>query len=170
LEGGQPKAVPFFIDMTKLSEQIKALVEAEAATLGAFVVGKSSGEQGLYRYYVDSPETLSLNTLAEITRKVSKAIDEGDFGDDAFTFEVSSPGADRPLTDIRQFAKHAGRTFEIATDDDKFEGKLLEANGNILSFEKQRTEKIQGKKQLITETLDLPFETIKTATIKISFK
>lgn len=170
LEGGRRKAVPFFIGMTKIGEEIKKLVEAEAENAGAFLVGQSSGEQGLYRYYIDSENQLSLNVIAEITRKVSKAIDEGNFGEQAFTFEVSSPGADRPLTDVRQFHKHVGRSFEIEGEEGEFEGKLVTIEGENLTFEKTTTEKINGKKTTITQEIFLPLNKIKKATIKISFK
>jgi ribosome maturation factor RimP len=156
--------------MTKLAETIKQLVQTEANLHGAFVVGQSSGEKGLFRYYVDSENTLTMNTLAEITRNVSKQIDELELGDEPFTFEISSPGADNPLTDIRQFGKHKGRTFELETEAGRWEGKLIEQLGSVLNFEKTTTEKIQGKKTTLVENINVPFEQIKKATIKISFK
>ncbi|MCC7298118.1 MAG: hypothetical protein IT244_07265 [Bacteroidia bacterium] len=156
--------------MTKLAETIKQLVNAEAAEHNAFIVGQNYAEKGLYQYYVDSSEALTMNILAEITRGVSKKIDELELSDEAFTFEVSSPGADTPLADIRQFGKHIGRSFEIALADKKIEGKLTEIKDQLVCIEEIRTEKIEGKKKTITENFEIPFDTIKSATIKISFK
>jgi ribosome maturation factor RimP len=156
--------------MTKLATTIKNLVEAEAADFGAFVVGSSSGEKGLLRYYVDSEQVLTMNTLTEITRNVNKKMDEMDLGDEAFTFEVSSPGADNPLSDLRQYGKHIGRLFELETEDENLEAKLMEVKSSILVFEKTSIEKVGGKKTTITEQIEIPFEKIKKATIKISFK
>lgn len=170
LEGGRRKAVPFFIGMAKLTETLKQLVEAEAATHSAFVVGHSSGEKGLYRYYVDSASALTMNVLTEITRNVSKKIDELELGEDAFTFEVSSPGADSPLTDQRQFEKHVGRQFEIVTESEKFDAVLTSVNLPQLEFEETKTEKVNGKKQTLVIHHNLTFENIQKATIKISFK
>ena len=171
MEGDRPKAVPFFIGMTKLIEKLKTLVENEAEALGTFVVGHSSGEKGLYRFYVDSAEPLSLYTLSELTKQVSVKIDEGEFGDEAFTFEISSPGADKPLNDIRQFHKHIGRTFDLELDNDtNFTGKLTKIEQPELTFDIEYTEKINGKKTVIKDQRVVQFEHIKTATIKISFK
>ncbi|MBL7811397.1 MAG: ribosome assembly cofactor RimP [Bacteroidetes bacterium] len=154
--------------MTKLTDKLKTLVEQEAPAFGLFMVGHSSGSDGLQRFYVDSDEVLSMKALSDFSRHVSHLIDEGDFGENEFTFEVSSPGADKPLTALRQFNKHVGRTFEIVTtDDEKWEAKLTAVEGSVLQFEK--TVKEKGKKP-VQVTDSLPFENIQTATIKISFK
>src|SRR5688572_1146084 len=101
--------------MKKMAEILASMVNEEAEKYGAFVVGQSHGLQGLFRYYVDSAQALTMQTLTDLTKAVSKRIDETDMGDSAFTFEISSPGADKPLTDIRQFGKHVGRTFDLET-------------------------------------------------------
>lgn len=157
--------------MKKPSEVITALVENEAEKAGAFVVGQSHGLQGLFRFYVDSSEALTMLTITEITRKVSALIDEEDFGETPFTFEISSPGADKPLTDIRQFGKHVSRTFNIETkENEEFDGILKEINANIITFEKKLITKEKGKKTETLEIVNIPFEQIKSATIKLVFK
>lgn len=154
-----------------MAEILESMVNEEAGNYGAFVVGQSHGLQGLYRYYVDSTGSLTMQTLTDITRAVSKRIDEADLGDSAFTFEISSPGADKPLTDIRQFGKHIGRTFDIETvDGNSFAGVLKEVNGDTLVFEKKLILKEKGKKTELTEVQDLPYSQIKSATIKLVFK
>lgn len=170
MEGGRRKAVPFFVDMTKLADILKELVETEAARFNAFVTGQSSGAHGLYRYYIDSEGILTMNTIAEITRNVSSRIDELETGEEPFTFEISSPGADNPLTDIRQYGKHRGRIFKIETAAGETEGKLMDVNGNTITLEETITEKVDGKKKTYSRTTEIPFENIKKATIKISFK
>jgi len=52
----------------------------------------------------------------------------------------------------------------------KIEGKLTEIKDQLVCIEEIRTEKIEGKKKTITENFEIPFDTIKSATIKISFK
>lgn len=156
--------------MAKLLDILTHLVEEEAASYGVFITGHSSGAKGLYRFYIDAEGPLNMGVLTDITRKVSARIDETDTGEGTFTFEISSPGADSPLSDIRQYTKHTGRTFNVVTDLGEFEGVLIKREGNILSFEITKTEKINGKKQISTEINEIPFEKIKEATIKISFK
>ena len=151
--------------------ELTELVNTEANSLGAFVVGHSIGEDSLYQYYVDTEGMLNMQTLTELTRMVSKKIDETELGDEPFTIEISSPGADKPLNDIRQFPKHVGRVFEIETNNSEpFEAKLMQVNEGILVFEKRSQIKEKNKKIELVETLELSFEQIKSATIKIAFK
>lgn len=147
------------------------LVSEQAELAGVFVVGHSHGLQGLYRYYVDAPGALTMQTLTELTRVVSVKIDELELGDTPFTFEISSPGADKPLTDIRQFPKHTGRTFSLELKSgDSFDAVLTAVNDSILVFEKTTTTKDKGKKVTLTESLEIPLESIENATIKLVFK
>jgi ribosome maturation factor RimP len=154
--------------MKKLGEKLRSIVDAEANNFNLFVVHHTVSPTGLFRFYVDSAEVLSMKDLADFTRQISTIIDESDFGDTPFTFEISSPGADKPLTDIRQFPKHVGRNFEVETNDgESFKGKLESIEEQSFHFQKEIKEK--GKK-LSYEALILPYSSIKQATIIISFK
>lgn len=167
MEGDKPKAVPFFIDMANLTEKLKSLVQTEAEAHGLFLVDYTGTPAGFYRFYVDSEQPVTMNLLADFTRTVSKKIDEGEFGERKFTFEISTPGADRPLSDLRQFSKHIGRTLEIETQEgESFEASFTGLEGHSLQL--QRTIKEKGKKP-VEEALSLDYFQIKKATIKITF-
>ena len=153
--------------MKKLGVKLSEMVNQEAEQFGLFLVHHTVSPTGLFRFYVDSQEILSMKALTDFTRHISELIDEGDFGEQAFTFEISSPGADNPLTDIRQFSKHVGRNFEVETTTETFKGKLIEIEGEQFTFEKEIKEK--GKKATI-EVVKISFETINKATIILSFK
>lgn len=154
--------------MKKLGDKLKALVDQEAQAFDLFVVHYTVSPTGLFRFYVDSQEPLSMKSLADFTKQVSNAIDEGDFGEHPFTFEISSPGADAPLKDFRQFHKHIGRSFEIHTENDFYTGKLEEIDGEILKILHEHKEK--GKKKVEIQPVNIPFSDIKEAKIIISFK
>ena len=167
MEGDTPKAVPFFIDMANLTEKLKSLVQTEAEAFGLFLVDYTGTPAGFYRFYVDSEQPVTMNLLAEFTRSVSKKIDDGEFGERKFTFEISTPGADRPLSDLRQFAKHVGRTLEIETQTgEAFEAVFTALEGEMLNL--QKTIKEKGKKPVL-EDLSLNHSQIKKAIIKITF-
>ena len=167
-EGTSRKPSPFLLNMKKLGEKLRSIVDAEANNFDLFVVQYTVSPTGLFRFYVDSAEVLSMKALADFTRQISTIIDESDFGDTPFTFEISSPGADNPLTDIRQFTKHVGRNFEIeTTEGETFKAKLETIVDQLFHFQKEIKEK--GKK-LSYEALILPYSSIKQATIIISFK
>lgn len=152
--------------MATLGDKLKALVAHEAAGFNLFLVAHTGTPAGFYRFYVDGEMPVTMNLLAEFTRHVSRMIDEGDFGERKFTFEISTPGADRPIADIRQLYKHVGRTLELETAEESFEARMTAIEGEVLKLEKTTKEK--GKKP-VTEELELPFSDIKKATIKITF-
>lgn len=154
--------------MKKLGEKLAVLIDAEAAAYQLFVVHHTISPTGLFRFYVDSEEALSMGVLTEFTRHISRTIDEGDFGEEAFTFEISSPGATEPLRDIRQFQKHVGRSLKIETDEASFKGAFTSFENQIVTIQNEIKEK--GKKKITFEEVHIPFESIKEATIILSFK
>lgn len=145
------------------------LIDQEAQSFELFVVHHTVSPTGLFRFYVDSIQPLSMKNLADFTKHVSVLIDEGDFGDTPFTFEISSPGADAPMKDLRQYHKHVNRTFEITTAENTFKGKLEKIEDGILHILNEVKEKGKGKK-ITLEAVEIPFSDIKQATIIISFK
>ena len=153
--------------MANLETKLKALVAQEATAHDLFLVAHSGTPAGFYRFYVDGEEPVTMNRLSAFTRHISQKIDEGDFGERKFTFEISTPGADKPITDLRQLPKHCGRTLEIETTEGlMMEAKLISIEGTQLQLEEQIA--LKGKK---TESrpVKINWENIKTATIKITF-
>jgi ribosome maturation factor RimP len=58
----------------------------------------------------DHAEPVSSQAVADATRTISALLDGLDvWGDHPYTLEVSSPGAERPLTQPRQFRRSVGR-------------------------------------------------------------
>ncbi len=154
--------------MKKLGEKLKELINAEAANYNLFVVHYSVSPTGLFRFYVDSETALSMGVLTEFTRHISRTIDEGEFGETPFTFEISSPGATEPLREERQFAKHIGRSLKIETEENSYKGLFTAFENRILTIQNETKEK--GKKKINLEEVHIPFDHIKEATIILSFK
>lgn len=146
------------------------MVEAESEAFNLFLVNDNvTPGNYLLRFYMDSPERLDMEVLSAFSRHMSKLMDETDLGEKPFTFEISSPGADAPLTDLRQYNRHLGRNFEIETlEDEKFEAKLLSVSGDSLNFERKFFETAKSK-NFTTGQQSLAFDHIKKATIIISF-
>lgn len=112
--------------MKELFDKISKMVESEASAFDIFLTGRERDGQSNFIFFMDSETPLNMKTLTDFTRHISNLIDEGDFDETPFTFEISSPGADRPLTNVKQFNKHCGRRFAITTTDGQsFEAQLL---------------------------------------------
>ncbi|MBP6672851.1 MAG: ribosome maturation factor RimP [Bacteroidetes bacterium] len=79
--------------------------------------------------YVDSDNGITLDECSQISRVLSEKLDEADLITGRYRLDVSSPGLDRPLKLLRQYAKNIGRTCKIKyTGEEKkkfvIEGKL----------------------------------------------
>ncbi|MDK1475157.1 ribosome maturation factor RimP [Streptomyces sp. 549] len=94
-------------------ERLRALVEPLASERGLDLeeLGVSpAGKRRVLRVVVDSDEGVQLDTCAELSRDVSAALDEDDvMGGQPYTLEVTSPGADRPLSEPRHYRRAVGR-------------------------------------------------------------
>jgi ribosome maturation factor RimP len=69
-----------------------------------------AGRRRVLRVVVDADQGVGLDACAELSRVVSAALDETDLmGGTPYVLEVSSPGAERPLTAPRHYRRAAGR-------------------------------------------------------------
>lgn len=65
---------------------------------------------------VDSPQPgaeLDVDTIATLSRRLADRLDEHDLVPGAYTLEVTSPGADRALTNPRDFVRNIGRQVRV---------------------------------------------------------
>ncbi len=127
---------------------LTTLIEPEAAALGFDLVrvrlfGK--GDERTLQVMAERPDTrqLTIDDCADLSRRLSDRLDaleaEGrDPIEGAYRLEVSSPGIDRPLTRLKDYADWAGHEARIvlteAVDGQKqFKGDLegIDADGQI---------------------------------------
>jgi ribosome maturation factor RimP len=74
----------------------------------------AAGRRRLLRVVVDADQRPSLDDIAELSRSLSKELDDsGVMGEAAYTLEVSSPGVDRPLTETRHWRRAQGRLVRV---------------------------------------------------------
>lgn len=78
------------------------------------VVIRQAGKRRLVRVVIDHDGGLPLDLVAEVSRSISRALDDSDvLGQSAYVLEVTSPGVDRPLTLPRHWQRAAGRLVEV---------------------------------------------------------
>lgn len=87
---------------------------------------------GVVRVTVDKPDGVDLDTVALVTREISRALDHHDPIAGRYTLEVGSPGLERPLRTPAHFARAVGSTVRLKTrphieGDRRVEGVLVEA-------------------------------------------
>ena len=119
------------------------------------------------KVFLDADSGLSIDKCVKVNRQMYRTIEENAwYPDGNFSLEVSSAGIEEPLKMLRQYKKNIGRNVEVILNDDSaFEGKLLEANENLVQLEL-----IEGKnKKAVTVVKDIPFDQIKQTTVLIAF-
>lgn len=152
---------------------LTALIEPEAKALGLSLVrvgffgGKSDPT---LQVMAERPDTrqLTLDDCATLSRRLSELLDELDGTpddpiDEAYRLEVSSPGIDRPLTRLADYADWAGHEarIKLATPIDgrkMFDADLAGVEGDDV--------KVVAKHGAMT----LPFASIATAKLILTDK
>ena len=135
-----------------------------------FIVGLTVSDSVLPKVTVvlDGPAGLAIKECATISRRLARRIDEHYGEESAYSLEVTSPGADQPLTDPRQYPRHIGRSLALKlADGTEKTGTLLAATAEGVEIEeviKQKT------KKTTLPAAFYPFADIKEATVVISFK
>ncbi|MBF5089303.1 MULTISPECIES: ribosome maturation protein RimP [unclassified Novosphingobium] len=133
--------------------RIIEVVEPEAKALGFDLVrvrlfGKTEvgDEEHTLQIMAERPETgqLVIADCAALSHRISDRIDALEEAgevliEDAYRLEVSSPGIDRPLTRLKDFANWTGHEARIELDDllegrKRFRGELLGLEGETISI------------------------------------
>ncbi len=91
---------------------IEPYVAAEGIELDDLeIVGKAPGV--VVRVTLDSDGGVGVDRLAEVSRRLSRLLDEEDPIDGSYTLEVSSPGLERKLRRPQHFRKSVDRVIKV---------------------------------------------------------
>ncbi|MYT28985.1 MULTISPECIES: ribosome maturation factor RimP [unclassified Streptomyces] len=119
---------------TTQSERLRGLLEPLVAARDLDleeIEVTPAGRSRVLRIVVDSDAGVQLDECAALSREASEVLDDTDaMGGAPYTLEVTSPGADRPLTEPRHYRRAVGRLIKarlheggdlvariVATDD-----------------------------------------------------
>ena len=114
-----------------ITETVASIVASDLAAMGVELVDVE--QRGVaVRVVVDEPGGIALDRLAEVTRLVSRLLDEADPISSRYTLEVSSPGVERPLRTPRHFWAVIGQQVSFKWSDggraQRLAGQLLAAD------------------------------------------
>jgi ribosome maturation factor RimP len=73
------------------------------------------GRDWFVRIFIDKPGGITLDDCAGVSREVDDLIEVEQLIEHAFRLEISSPGLDRPLKKIADFARFVGESVKIKT-------------------------------------------------------
>ena len=148
--------------MASIQQQLEELIAPVVASLGCELWGLEYMAQGkhrsLLRIYIDKESGIGVEDCEKVSRQTSSVLDVEDPISGEYVLEVSSPGMDRPLFKLEQYAQSAGETvsvrLRIAFDGRRnFKGLLKGIEGDEVVVEVDAEEYL------------LPFELIDKANI-----
>ncbi|MFI5942830.1 ribosome maturation factor RimP [Streptomyces uncialis] len=148
----------------RLRELLEPLVTAQELDLEEITV-TPAGKRRVLRIVVDSDEGVQLDTCAELSRAISDKLDATDaMGAGEYVLEVTSPGADRPLTEHRHYVRAVGRLarFQL-TEGGELTARIITVDDDGLDLE------IPGVKGRKPTARRLAFDEIAKARVEIEF-
>ncbi len=144
----------------QLEERLRPVVAAFGLELDAVLDVKESGMR-IVRVVVDSAvpgEGVDSEQLADATRAVSPIVDEVDPIDSEYFLEVSTPGAERELSEPRHWIRQVGRLARVKLR----EGTTL--SGRVISADEAGVElEVDG------ETTRIDYAQMKKARARVEF-
>lgn len=117
-------------------QQLQAMLAPTISGLGYEFWGLeylTHGRQAVLRVFIDSPNGIGVEDCATVSRQVSAVLDVEDPIPVEYTLEVSSPGMDRPLFTLDQYARHVGDLIKLRLRA-PFEGRR-NFSGQLVSIE-----------------------------------
>jgi ribosome maturation factor RimP len=106
-------------------------------------------------------ESVSIEDCAKVAEELGTMLDVDDVVTGEYTFEVSSPGLDRPLRNAEDYRRFAGRWAKIVTSQPverqtAFNGRLKGIDGDDVLFESEGRKPMRLPLKLISRgRLDL---------------
>ncbi|MFJ6720237.1 ribosome maturation factor RimP [Streptomyces sp. NPDC091259] len=153
---------------TTQSDRLRGLLEPLVAAKGLdleVIELSKAGKRRMLRVIVDSDEGVELDVCAELSREVSDLLDESDvMGEDEYVLEVSSPGADRPLTEHRHYVRATGRLVKFQlTEGGELIARILDVDDEGMDLE------VPGVKGRKATARRIAFTDIAKARVEIEF-
>ncbi len=142
-----------------LQEIIGPVVAAEGLDLEELELAQA-GKHSRLRVIVDSDDGVDLDHCADVSRIISRELDDRDvMGASPYTLEVSSPGVSRPLTKPRHWSRAVGRLVRVQFHDGRdLTGRVLSANEVTVILD------VDGA------THDVAYDDIRKAKVQVEFR
>jgi ribosome maturation factor RimP len=154
-------------------DRVRELASRVASTYGLDIFDvelKREGGQQVLRVIVDRPgpaatpeDSVSIDDCARVAEELGTLLDVEEVMPGGYTFEVSSPGLDRPLRTAADYRRFAGRWAKIVTSQPverqtAFAGRIKGIEGDDVLFESE------GRK-----LMKLPLRLISRARLEVEF-
>lgn len=145
------------MNKSKLAELLKPVVESLGYIFWSCEY-LSQGKHSVLRIYIDKEEGIEMEDCAIVSRQISQLLDVEDPIQSNYSLEVSSPGLDRPMSELWHFEAYVGAQIAV---------KLYQAINKKRAF-KGVIEKVENtviQLRLGEDVLDIPLDVINKANL-----
>ena len=137
--------------MATLEQKLQELVQGSVEDLGCELWGIECQRVSRYltvRLFIDKEGGVTVEDCADVSRQVSAVLDVEDPIADKYNLEVSSPGLDRPLFTLAQYARYVGQEILLhlripVADRRKWHGQLAKIENDMITLI------VEGKEQIL---------------------
>ena len=145
-------------------ETIKKLVLPVLENAQVFLVDmqlRGSPNSQVLSIFVDTEDGVTLQQIATVTREIEGLLDLEDPIRGKYRLDISSPGIDRPLTEIWQFKKNIGRNLKVHS---KIGDTILEETGQLIRVDENKLCLLRDEKEI-----NIPISQIIKAVIQLKW-
>jgi ribosome maturation factor RimP len=110
-------------------EKVQAFAETILPSMGLELVEvqfRLEGHGWVLRLYIDGKDGINVDHCSRVSREVSVFLDVEDLIAQAYHLEVSSPGLERILKDVKDFQRYLGKKAKIKLREDIDDEKKLD--------------------------------------------
>lgn len=136
--------------MATLEQKLQELLQGSVEDLGCELWGIECQRVGRYltvRLFIDKEGGVTVEDCADVSRQVSAVLDVEDPIADKYNLEVSSPGLDRPLFTLAQYACYIGQDIVVhlripVADRRKWQGELAKIENDMITLIVDKQEQV----------------------------
>jgi ribosome maturation factor RimP len=110
---------------------VRPVIEGEGLEVVDVTFGREAGRR-ILRVVVDREGGVDLDTISELSQKVSRRLDLEGFEPGPYALEVSTPGIERPLRGPEDFRRAVGERVLVRTPEGIVEGELRAAEADAI--------------------------------------
>jgi len=147
---------------------VDLLAKALAENQALFLVHLSISPTRKISIIIDGDNGLPISECSRISRFISSELDKDELD---YSIQVSSPGIDSPLQNLRQYKKNKNRKLQVTTEDNEiFEGTLTEVSDEkiVLAQHAQISTKAKSG-QAVEKRQEITYKEIKEARVQVIF-
>ncbi|WP_422081763.1 ribosome assembly cofactor RimP [Ulvibacterium sp.] len=133
-----------------------------------FLIDCSISPDNMIKVVIDGDQGVSLQDCMKVSRAIEHSLDRDE---EDFSLEVTSSGAASPIRMPRQYKKNIGRKLKVRTQEDTYEGNLVETleNGIVLTWKAREPKPIGKGKITVQKKKEIDFSEIEEAKVILKF-